>query len=71
MEMSEYKTPDHVAYADETQHNLGRHRGLSLITLSVETLFKSIKIYNKYCNSHPFESLSGVISVLQENALLH
>lgn len=34
--MSEYKTPDHVAYADETQHNLGRHRGLSLITLSVE-----------------------------------
>jgi len=26
--------PDHVAYADETHHNIGRYRGVGLITLS-------------------------------------
>jgi hypothetical protein len=28
--------PDHVAYADETNHNIGRFRGLSLITLRLQ-----------------------------------
>src|SRR5262245_6260561 len=29
------QAPDHVAYADETQHNTGRFRGLALITLKL------------------------------------
>lgn len=30
-------TPDHFAYADETHHNIGRYRGIALLTLAAPT----------------------------------
>lgn len=31
---------DHIAYADETQHNTGRYRGIGLVTLSIADVYR-------------------------------
>lgn len=35
MEDQSYPTPTHIAYADESSHNIGRYRGIALVTISV------------------------------------